>query len=184
MRPPKGSVSVHSDAPQHPMHLPCLPLLVGPGLAPSGGSARHAASAGHHDVTCTGWAACAGTDVIILSGGDDGYVRGWRLSDVLQRMQARAPRGIGGAAGVAAQRPRQDGQHHKQPSAPEGSAPGPSPCLAVRLPRAESTLAASSLPPAVQALTVGSGAGSSLQVFAGEPSWSIPTAALVLAEAQ
>lgn len=69
-------------------------------------------------------------------------------------------------------------QHQQQqPSCgPSSSAPsmssaglrsGPASCLAVRVPRAESPLAVSSLPPAVQTLVLGDGGDSSAVAYVG-----------------
>ena len=104
-----------------------------------------------------------GGDTLLFSGGDDGYVRGWRLSDVLAGLQARELK---------------QQQQQQQQQAPDGSGAGAEavlevrPFLAVRLPRAESPLGAISLPPAVQSLALSSdpaGEGSGpTTLFAGE----------------
>ncbi|GLC44405.1 hypothetical protein PLESTB_000473100 [Pleodorina starrii] len=116
--------------------------------------------------------ATSGSDVLIISGGDDGYVRGWRLADVLRHVQQPAARGQqqnGGGGGAQQQPQQQPGVAVSEPAAGGASAagPGPAACLAVRLPRAESALAASSLPPAVQALATGTGSGGNPVVFVG-----------------
>ncbi|KXZ56807.1 hypothetical protein GPECTOR_1g727 [Gonium pectorale] len=86
----------------------------------------------------------SGADLLLLSGGDDGHVRGWRLSQVLQQMQQR-------------------------PAAAASAAIVVSPELDVKLPRAEGPLGALSLPPAVQALALaGAGAaGGAPTLFVG-----------------
>ncbi|GIL42850.1 hypothetical protein Vafri_703 [Volvox africanus] len=113
----------------------------------------------------------AGTDLMVLSGGDDGYVRGWRLSDVMQHLQMREPQKVGNSASGTVQC-AQPGQQQPQKAVEalrgkETSQAAPIAFLAARLPRAESPMAASSLPPAVQALAPGSINGNSTVVFAG-----------------
>ncbi|GIL73137.1 hypothetical protein Vretimale_4735 [Volvox reticuliferus] len=111
----------------------------------------------------------AGTDLMVLSGGDDGYVRGWRLSDVMRHMQIREPQKVGsGASGTmqCAQPGQQQPQNVLEGQGKEASQARPTAFLAARLPRAESPMAASSLPPAVQALARSMN-GSNTVVFAG-----------------
>ncbi|KAG2448383.1 hypothetical protein HYH02_006965 [Chlamydomonas schloesseri] len=104
----------------------------------------------------------AGDDTLLFSGGDDGYVRGWRLSDVLKGLQQREL--------------KQQQQQQQAPGGGDGRGPGVEavlevrPFLAVRLPRAESPLGAISLPPAVQSLALSDplGVGSApATLFAG-----------------
>ncbi|KAG2442612.1 hypothetical protein HXX76_002697 [Chlamydomonas incerta] len=113
-------------------------------------------------VYCLTVARTTGGDTLLFSGGDDGYVRGWRLADVLAGLQAR------------------ELKQQQQPTTGGGGGDGSGtgaeallevrPFLAVRLPRAESPLGAISLPPAVQSLALSDpvGVGSApATLFAG-----------------
>ncbi|GFR40971.1 hypothetical protein Agub_g1636, partial [Astrephomene gubernaculifera] len=107
----------------------------------------------------------AGSDVLLFSGGDDGYVRGWRLSDVMRHLQQQQQQQQPPLPPHHNQQQQPSKQQPLQPQQQQDEAmlePGAAalrPCLAVRLPRAESPLAAISLPPAVQALAVAGEAG-------------------------
>ncbi|EFJ52111.1 hypothetical protein VOLCADRAFT_120351 [Volvox carteri f. nagariensis] len=117
-----------------------------------------------------------GSGLVILSGGDDGYVRGWLMSDVLRHVQAatrdpqRNTTHSSAATANETHQHQQPGLQHRHQQASElgSTAPaGPPAHLAVRMPRAESPLAASSLPPAVQALAPGRAGSGAVGVFVG-----------------
>ncbi len=104
--------------------------------------------------------------MLLFSGGDDGHVRAWRLSDVLQQYTAAAAGAEAGpedamavdtaaaGSGAASQQPRGKQQLQGRGGVPQHTCLGMQATLDVRLPRAESGLGAISLPPAVQALAV------------------------------
>lgn len=100
--------------------------------------------------------------MLLFSGGDDGHVRAWRLSDVLQQHTAAAAAGAeagsGDAMAVDTAAPSSGAARHQQRGKQQQLLGGVSLCvqatLDVRLPRAESGLGAISLPPAVQALAL------------------------------